>query len=290
MRKTLRIIGWTILVLIIFGVGSGIYFYHTEPMLKAIINNDESKLYYFPIKEMENMEELNYSENILIVDDTLKIYTYEFKPRKNKMANIFLVHGAGGNVSTYKNLIKPLVANGFGVYALDWRGYGKSTGTPNYKGVMKDTEVAFKDFMDKTTIDSLKIIVYGMSLGGPMAIKITKDNQNQIDALILDGTVESAQSLAIDYAPIEFLKEKAKKSPEKFNQDYVGVRDIAQIKNIPKLIIHSRKDRDVPFNRGKNVFDSAKEPKEFWETETEHIMTLRDLTEEAITKIKNQVQ
>jgi len=290
MRKTLRIIGWTILVLIIFGVGSGIYFYHTEPMLKAIVNNDESKLYYFPIKEMENMEELNYSENILIVDDTLKIYTYEFKPRKNKMANIFLVHGAGGNVSTYKNLIKPLVANGFGVYALDWRGYGKSTGTPNYKGVMKDTEVAFKDFMDKTTIDSLKIIVYGMSLGGPMAIKITKDNQNQIDALILDGTVESAQSLAIDYAPIEFLKEKAKKSPEKFNQDYVGVRDIAQIKNIPKLIIHSRKDRDVPFNRGKNVFDSAKEPKEFWETETEHIMTLRDLTEEAITKIKNQVQ
>ena len=290
MRKTLKVIGWTILVLIIFGVGSGIYFYHTEPMLKAIINNDESKLYYFPIKEMENMDELNYSENILIVDDTLKIYTYEFKPRKNKMANIFLVHGAGGNVSTYKNLIKPLVANGFGVYALDWRGYGKSTGTPNYKGVMKDTEVAFKDFMDKTTIDSLKIIVYGMSLGGPMAIKITKDNQNQIDALILDGTVESAQSLAIDYAPIEFLKEKAKKSPEKFNQDYVGVRDIAQIKNIPKLIIHSRKDRDVPFNRGKNVFDSAKEPKEFWETETEHIMTLRDLTEEAITKIKNQVQ
>ncbi len=290
MRKTLRIIGWSTLVLIIFGLGSGIYFYQTDPMIKAIVNNDESKLYYFPLKEMENMNELNYSENILIVEDSLRIYTYEFKPRKNKMADIFLVHGAGGNVSTYKNLIKPLVENGFGVYALDWRGYGKSTGTPNYKGVMKDTEVAFKDFMNKTKIDSLKIIVYGMSLGGPMAIKITKDNQKQIDALILDGTVESAQSLAIDYAPIDFLKEKAKKSPEKFNQDYVGVRDIAQINNIPKLIIHSRIDRDVPFNHGKNVFDSAKEPKEFWETETEHIMTLRDLTEEAITKIKEQVQ
>lgn len=129
-----------------------------------------------------------------------------------------------------------------------------------------------------------------MSLGGPMAIKITKDNQNIVDLLVLDGTVESAQSLAIDYAPINYLKDKAKKSPEKFNQDYVGVRDIAEIENIPKLIIHSRIDRDVPFIRGKNIFESAKEPKEFWETETDHIMTLRDLTDEAIKKINEKIR
>lgn len=290
MRKTLRFIGLTFLVLIIIGIGIGIYFYNSDPMIKAIVNNDESKLFYFPLKEMKNMDELNYSENILTVEDTLKIHTYEFKTNETKIANIFFIHGAGGNVSTYKDLIKPLVENGFEVYALDWRGYGKSTGTPNYKGVMKDTQVAFKDFLNKTTTDSLKTIVYGMSLGGPIAIKITKDNQNKIDALILDGTVESAQSLAIDYAPIDFLKEKAKKSPEKFNQDYVGIRDIAQIENIPKLIIHSRIDKDVPFIRGKNVYDSAKEPKVFWETETEHIMTLKDLTDEAIIKIKEQVR
>lgn len=290
MRKTLRFIGLTFLVLIIIGIGIGIYFYNSDPMIKAIVNNDESKLFYFPLKEMKIMDELNYSENILTVEDTLKIHTYEFKTNETKIANIFFIHGAGGNVSTYKDLIKPLVENGFEVYALDWRGYGKSTGTPNYKGVMKDTQVAFKDFLNKTTTDSLKTIVYGMSLGGPIAIKITKDNQNKIDALILDGTVESAQSLAIDYAPIDFLKEKAKKSPEKFNQDYVGIRDIAQIENIPKLIIHSRIDKDVPFIRGKNVYDSAKEPKVFWETETEHIMTLKDLTDEAIIKIKEQVR
>jgi len=289
MKKILKIIGWTFLTLILLGIGIGIYFYKTDPMIKAIVNNDESKLYYFPTKEMVNMDELEYSESVLTVEDSIKIYTYQFKPKGEKIANIFLIHGAGGNISTYKNLIKPLTENGFGVYALDWRGYGKSTGIPNYKGVMKDTEIAFRDFLHKTAVDSLKTIVYGMSLGGPMAIKITKDNQNQVNALILDGTVESAQSLAIDYAPIDYLKEKARKSPEKFNQDYVGVRDIADINNLPKLIIHSRIDRDVPFQRGKNVFDAAKEPKEFWRTETDHIMTLSDLTEEAIDKIKNTV-
>ncbi|VAX34802.1 hypothetical protein MNBD_UNCLBAC01-1070 [hydrothermal vent metagenome] len=236
------------------------------------------------------MDELDYVEYILAVEDSINIYAYHFKPKGENKANIFMIHGAGGNVSSYRSLIKPLTENGFGVYALDWRGYGKSTGIPNYKGVMKDTEIAFQDFLDKTVKDSLKTVVYGMSLGGPMAIKITKDNQNRVSALILDGTVESAQSLAVDYAPVEYLKEKAKNSPEKFNQDYVGVRDIADIDNIPKLIIHSRLDKDIPFKRGKNVFDAAKEPKEFWETETEHIMTLRDLTEEAINKIFEQIR
>ncbi|WP_185967770.1 alpha/beta hydrolase [Formosa sediminum] len=286
----MKIIGWTFLILILIGIGIGTYFYQTNPMIKAIVNNDESKLYYFPTKEMANMDDIDYSESILNIEDSIKIYTYEFKATGNKKANIFLVHGAGGNVSSYKSLIKPLIENGFGVYALDWRGYGKSTGIPNYKGVMKDTEIAFQDFIRKTTKDSLKTIVYGLSLGGQMAVKITKDNQNRVNLLVLDGTVESAQSLAIDYAPVEYLKEKAEESPEDFNQDYVAVRDIAYIKNIPKLIIHSRIDRDIPFFRGKNVFDSAREPKEFWETETDHIMTLRDLTDEAIEKITNKIR
>tara|TARA_R110002124_G_scaffold286871_2_gene468989 strand:- start:43 stop:915 length:873 start_codon:yes stop_codon:yes gene_type:complete len=290
MKKILKIIGWTLLILLIGGIAIGTYFYQTDPMIKAIVNNDESKLYYFPTKEMANMDELDYVESTLTVEDTIKIYTYQFRPTGENKANIFLVHGAGGNVSSYRNLIKPLTENGFAVYALDWRGYGKSTGVPNYKGVMKDTEIAFQDFIKKTTKDSLKTIVYGMSLGGPMAIKITKDNQNRVNLLVLDGTVESAQSLAIDYAPVDYLKEKAKNSPEKFNQDYVGVRDIAEIENIPKLIIHSRIDRDVPFIRGKNVFNSAKEPKEFWETETDHIMTLRDLTDETIKKIVEKIR
>ncbi len=290
MKKFLKIIGWTFLIILLVGIGIGSYFYQTDPMIKAIINNDESKLYYFPSKEMANMDELNYEESTLTVEDSLKIYTYQFKPTGENKANIFLIHGAGGNVSSYRNLIKPLTDNGFAVYALDWRGYGKSTGVPNYKGVMKDTEVAFQDFIKKTTNDSLKTIVYGMSLGGPMAIKITKDNQNRVNLLVLDGTEESAQSLAIDYAPVDYLKEKAKNSPQKFNQDYIGVRDIAEIENIPKLIIHSRIDREVPFIRGKNVFNAAKEPKEFWETETGHILTLRDLTDETIKKIVEKVR
>jgi len=291
MKKVFKIIGILFLVIILLGVGFGFYTYQTNEMLRAIVNNDESILYYFPSKEISKMDVLNYSEKMLNVEDSIKICTYQFKNTTQiTKANIFLIHGAGGNVSFYSEMVKTLTNNGFNVYAMDWRGYGKSNGIPNYKGVLKDTEVAFVDFLKETENDSLKIIVYGMSLGGQLAVKITKDNQNIVNALILDSSVESAQSLAIDYSPIDFLKEDARKNPEKFNQDYVAVRDIKDITNTPKLIIHSIKDKDVQFIHGENLFKSAKEPKEFWKTETDHIMVLVDNPKETILKIENLIK
>ncbi len=291
MKKALKIFGIIILLLVVLTAGAGFYFYQADPMIKAIVDNDESKLYYFPVKEMEDMNDLKYSEKVLSIEDSLDIYTYYFEPTtKASKGNIFFIHGAGGNVSKYKVLIKPLVENGYGVYAVDWRGYGNSTGKPGYKGVLKDTEVAFADFKNKTKSDSLKIIVYGTSLGGQLAIKITADNQNEIDALVLDGSIQSAQQMAIDYAPVDFLKEKARKNPENFNQEYVAVRDIKEISNTPKLIIHSQSDRDVSFKQGENLYEAAKEPKEFWVTDTKHIMTLKEHPDEAIRRISELIR
>ncbi len=264
-------------------IGIGIYFYQTNPMLRAIVNNDESKLYYFPSKKMRPMDDLSYSESSLTVDDTIQIQTYQFSPLGKHRANLFLIYGGGGNITRYKEIVKNLVTNGFKVYAFDWRGFGKSSGTPAYKGLLRDAEVAFSDFLKQK--DSLKTVIYGMSLGTQIAIKITQNNEKDVDLLVLDGTVESAQALAIDFAPLAFLKNKARKSPEDFNQDYVAVRDIAFIKNTPKLFIHSKNDHEVPIIRGKHVYESAKEPKTFWETETQHIMTLVDLPQETTDKI-----
>ncbi|WP_024769384.1 alpha/beta hydrolase [Aquimarina macrocephali] len=290
MKKIIKIASWTLLTITVLAVGFGIYMYQTDDMIRGMIHEDESKLYYYPSKEIASLEKFRYSEYELIVEDSIKIYTYHFKPLTAPKGNVFYIHGAGENATIWSSLIKPLVDYGFSVYAADWRGYGKSNGTPNYKGILKDTEAAFKDFIHKTQKDSLKTIVYGMSLGGQLAIKITKDNQDKVDALILDGSFESAQRIAIDYAPFEFIKNKHRKHPEKFNQDYVGVRDIVDIRHIPKLIIHSINDEGVPISHGKNLFKNAKEPKTFWETNTPHIMTLRDYPEEAIARINVLIQ
>ncbi|WP_103866775.1 alpha/beta hydrolase [Aquimarina sp. I32.4] len=290
MKKVIKITSWILLIIVVAVFGFGIYKYQTDAMIRAMIQEDESKLYYYPSKEMASLESFNYSEYKLQVEDSITIYTYHFKPSIKHRGNVFYIHGAGGNATVSAGLIKPLVDNGFSVYAVDWRGYGKSKGKPNYKGVLKDSEVAFEDFISKTQNDTLKTIVYGMSLGGQLAIKITRDNQDKIDGLVLDSSFESAQKIAIDYAPFEFIKDKHRNHPEKFNQDYVGVRDIKDIHNMPKLIIHSRHDQGVPISHGRNLFEKAKEPKVFWETDSPHIMTLRDYPKEAIKRITELIQ
>ncbi|WP_171037041.1 alpha/beta hydrolase [Maribacter algarum] len=289
MKKIVKITSWTFLILLLPVVGYSIYVYQSSPWVKALANHDESQLFYRPTTKVYDIDDVVYYESILVVEDSLTVYAYIFEPVIPPKAKIFLIHGNSGNVSTNAEAIKALVNNGFMVYSVDWRGYGKSTGVPSYQGILADTEEAFTDFYEGSPIDSLKTIVYGMSLGGQLAVKIAKDNPSKIDALVLDGSLASAHSFIEDNVEGSVLSLLMKK-PEDYNQDYVAVRDIVDIENMPKLIIHSKTDRAVPFKRGQSIYDAAQEPKEFWETDTEHIRTLQDLTKETIEKLEALIQ
>ncbi|BDD06012.1 alpha/beta hydrolase [Aureibacter tunicatorum] len=293
MTKAIKITFITIISIISISLISGAIVYFTNPNIQAItdriiaaIKNDESKLYYFPVKNLDDMSSITYEETVLQIDDKINIYTYKFPSNSlNKKADIFLIHGAGGNISKYLNQIKVLTNAGYEVHTLDWRSFGKSTGIPDYKNVLSDTKKAFELYLNKNDNDSSKTILYGMSLGGQVAIKLASDYKSYIDGLVLDGCVESAQACAIDMAPAGFLKEKAQTNPDNFNQDYVAIRDIAMIKNTPKLIIHSENDKYVPFHRAEKLFASAQHPKLFWKSNSGHIQSLFQQPEESINRI-----
>ena len=65
MKKIVKIISWLILTLIIVAISLGTYIYQTNDMVRAMVNNDESKLYYFPSIAINEMEDLKYSETLL---------------------------------------------------------------------------------------------------------------------------------------------------------------------------------------------------------------------------------
>jgi alpha-beta hydrolase superfamily lysophospholipase len=245
---------------------------------------DESKMFYRPGRKMENMDKLIFEEKSIDVEKSITIYTYYFKSKAPK-ANIFFIHGNSGNVSTYTSMISTLISGGYNVYAADWRGYGKSTGKPDYKSVLKDTKIAFNDFLSSTRDDSLKVIVYGISIGGQIATGLVCDRQQDVDALILDGSLSSAQNLAMDFMPTGFIRNSMKRNTASFNQEYVAERDIRKIRNMPKLIIHSETDEIIAFYHGERLYENAQSPKFFWRTRTHHVGTLEELAGEAIDQI-----
>ncbi|PNW26441.1 hypothetical protein [Formosa algae] len=91
MKRALKIVGYAILLIIVSGIGFGIYKYQTDDMLRAMINQDESKLSYGPLKEIVSLEKFDFEEYELEVNDSIKIYTYLFKPSIQPIGNEFTV-------------------------------------------------------------------------------------------------------------------------------------------------------------------------------------------------------
>ena len=133
---------------------------------------------------------MKYSESFIIknLDNKLFIRSWipEFPPKKN----ILVVHGLGEHSGRYKNFAEIFVKNGFGVFALDLIGHGKSFGK---KGHLKKF-VNYLDSIEASLIYIRKkylntpIILFGHSLGGLVSLKFLIDRESkEIDKSIISS-------------------------------------------------------------------------------------------------------
>lgn len=235
--------------------------------------------FYYPQKDWKKIE-IPYTEDFISIEkDTL--YTAFFQPKKQAKATILFFHGAGGNISTYQFMIAPLVKDGYQVYAVDFRGYGKSTGKPTHINVAADSELVFTKMKENEEIKNTNLIVYGASLGCQIATHLANKHQNEIDGLILDGGFSSFADIAKESAPEEvhlFIENALGKL-------YPSKEKIKAIKNLPKLIIHSAQDKSIPIIHSETVFKNALAPKEFFTSEKGHLEALSYETEALLSKI-----
>ena len=80
-------------------------------------------------------------------------------------------HGNAGNIDSRRVLLLALAARGLGVPAYDYRGYGRSEGSPSEQGVYLDATAAFDDLVARGT-DPAIIACFGESLGGAVSIEV----------------------------------------------------------------------------------------------------------------------
>lgn len=236
--------------------------------------------FYFPSKEWKEIENVNFEEfNFHIEEDTLNAVL--FKTEQTPKATILFYHGAGGNITFYQSIFNPLVKANYQVFAIDFRGYGKSTGKPTHFNIANDAQIIFNEIIEKEEFKNLPIIVYGASMGTQIATKIAKENQDKISALVLDGTISSFTDMALLYAP----EEQKTIIAQYVTSPYSAKEDIKKINNLPKLFIHSKEDTSVPFTQGEMVYNNASGQKELWIYEGKHLESASKYTEEYIQKI-----
>ena len=133
---------------------------------------------------------------------------------------------------------------GVATFLFDYRGYGESEGTPGEQGFYRDAEAAYRYLTQTLHIAPDRIIVYGVSLGGAVAIDLA--SKVPARGLMLEGTFTSVRDLAGYFKPWipRFLVRDLFDSASK----------VARVSE-PTVIFHSKDDATVPFVLGKRLSD-----------------------------------
>ena len=174
-------------------------------------------------------------------------------PIDTKMVVLWF-HGNAGNISYRYDMIRAMMEIPVEVFIIDYRGYGKSEGTPSETGLYIDAQAAwdYLTYVRKTQPE--RIVILGKSLGGVPAIDLA--SKVKPAGLIVQSSFTSASDMAAAIMP--FLPRFLLHTRMDSNNKIVSV-------HCPKLFIHSRADEIVPYELGKKLFEAAGEPKEFYE-------------------------
>lgn len=176
-----------------------------------------------------------------------------FIPVEKNSDVILFCHGNAGNISHRLESIRIFHKLGYSIFIFDYRGYGRSAGSPSEKGTYLDVEAAWNYLVNDRKVQSEKIIVFGRSLGGAIAAWLAQNHQPR--ALIVESTFTSIKDIGAELYPILPIKLLVR-------MDYNTMKYLQQVA-CPVLIIHSPDDEIVPFNHGRQLFTCAKKPKTF---------------------------
>jgi predicted alpha/beta-fold hydrolase len=236
--------------------------------------------FYFPSREWHSIENVDFTEmTFQIENDTL--HTVLFKSKAATKATIIYYHGTGGNISINASIAQLLTNEGFQVFMIDFRGYGKSTGKPTHLNIANDAQIIFDKMIVSDEFKNYPVIVFGASIGSQIATKIASNNEDKISALILDGAMSSFTYMALLSVP----EEQKEMISTYVTSPYSAIEDIKNLRSIPKLFIHSKGDKSVPFSQGLAVYSNSPEPKSFWEYEGNHLESAYKFPTEYIQKI-----
>ncbi|MFC1867163.1 alpha/beta hydrolase [Thermodesulfobacteriota bacterium] len=175
-----------------------------------------------------------------------------FHPIERSAPNILFFHGNGEIAADY-NDIGPMYNNiGVNFLAVDYRGYGRSTGIPTLTSMMRDAHLVFewvKDWL-KNKNHGGPLIVMGRSLGSASALELSGHYGDRIDGLIIESGFSHIGPLlglmGIDMKTLGIREE-----------DGPGNSDKIRNFDKPTLIIHAEHDHIIPFAEGLELYEAS---------------------------------
>ena len=209
----------------------------------------QEKFFFQPEKKLHKDYQFTFKENFVEVNltthDLETINALHFKVEKPKGIVLFF-HGNRGNLKRWGTIVQYFNTFNYDVFVIDYRNYGKSTGSYNEEAMYKDAQLSY-DYAKSHFLEN-EIVVYGRSLGATFATRVAATNHPK--ELILEApfyNLKAAVHFKLFFTPSFLLKYKFETN-----------KDIVKVTN-PITVFHGNKDAVTSFKGSKELFKLIKQ-------------------------------
>jgi len=207
---------------------------------------------FHPRPEQKHLSSSSSFEDILIkVEENIAIGARFYFAGRDAPTILFF-HGNGEIVADYDDIASIYVKMGVNFFPVDYRGYGRSNGSPTITSMMRDSHIIFeyaKNWLKEGDYSNA-LVVMGRSLGSACALELSRAYKEQFAGLIIESGFAYARPLlgllGIDMDAMGLGEEE-------------GFRNIDKIRTFdkPTLIIHARNDHIISFTEGQALYDKC---------------------------------
>ena len=217
--------------------------------LKLLVWWLEPKMAFFPFKGVQETPAavgMQFADHKIPTADGETLHAWWLE-HPSPRAQIVYWHGNGGNLSLWLPVLVDLQKRGFSVLAVDYRGYGASTGRASEGGLYRDADAALEYFTTQLQQKDVPTIYWGRSLGCAVASYCA--TKAAPAGLVLESPFPDVAFLFANNPVMRFMSlfSTYRFATAKHLEAYTG----------PLLVVHGDADSIIPFEAGKRTFERA---------------------------------
>jgi hypothetical protein len=194
----------------------------------------------------------------ITTSDGVRIHGWKIRAQPGAQRVVLYLHGNAGNLTHRVDHMEMIPKTGSDLLLVDYRGYGKSEGKPTEEGIYRDADAAY-EYLVEAGYQPGQLIIYGESLGTAAAVDLA--SRRDCAGIVLEAPFPSAAAVAGKVLPLL--------GPLAARGRLETAKKLAKLR-APLLVIHGTRDEVIDYELGREVFEAAPGPKQFWSVEGAH--------------------
>lgn len=220
--------------------------------LLAVIWTFQRRLIYFPTAQFLSPSVVEFHSVRYRTTDGIELSGWFFPaPGPPPRVTVLVFSGNAGNRAYRVPLAEALRRHGMQVLLTDYRGYGGNSGVPTERGLAADSRAARAYLASRPDVDASRIVYFGESLGSAVAVDLAAEHPPA--ALILRSPFTSLADVGqhhYPFLPVRWL----------LRDRFASLDRIGRVRS-PLLVIAGGRDRIVPLEYSRRLYEAAVTPK-----------------------------